>query len=612
LLLAAGSLSAQTVIDTSAGHVALTNATLAPGDAWTKTGAGTLDARAATVAGILSHTAGNLLIGGGNIAPGGTLVLDGGDVTLARPFGLYEASAPAASWDIAKSAAFGYLRRTTNAVMAQRGATGWGDYIVYRYTGHWHVPADGPYSFLKDFDDAARLSIDGGVILENTEAAKTDALKSNVTLTEGWHDIELLFWNVTGQVGPRSTDPLHTSGLMWSSGASFNINTAKSFFLSDNLDLIADGAPNRFDGNVVLKQSAALTVPADAGSFGGFASLTLDPAAAPGTVLTVTTGSGAPIPVGAAAPVWAVFADDIPAAYPDGIVFTNRVWLASAPPANAAIADGAELALDGPALLGPGDIALAGHAVHITRPDSVGGTVTADTALEHIAFNTARLTGGTVTDHATNLFAAANNAVISGGASVRFTGAGTNLYTGAITGTGDIIKEGSGVTVLTGEGAPDPAAPQTLSGTLLIHNNILRGRLARRVHRHHHHQRQRLPLQHPRPAPRPHAHYRPPERRRSPRLRRARHPRHLRPRRFRPLYHHRRRRRFRHPRGNLAQPQHLSRRPQHHPQPRHDRPDQRLRRRQPLRHRQQRNRPHHRRLRQPDRRQRHKFRHRRP
>jgi autotransporter-associated beta strand protein len=473
LLLAAGSLSAQTVIDTSSGHVALTNATVAPGDAWTKTGAGTLDARAATVAGILSHTAGNLLIGGGNIAPGGTLVLDGGDVTLARPFGLYEASAPAASWDIAKSAAFGYLRRTTNAVMAQRGATGWGDYIVYRYTGHWHVPADGPYSFLKDFDDAARLSIDGGVILENTEAAKTDALKSNVTLTEGWHDIELLFWNVTGQVGPRSTDPLHTSGLMWSSGASFNINTAKSFFLSDNLDLIADGAPNRFDGNVVLKQSAALTVPADAGSFGGFASLTLDPAAAPGTVLTVTTGSGAPIPVGAAAPVWAVFADDIPAAYPDGIVFTNRVWLASAPPANAAIADGAELALDGPALLGPGDIALAGHAVHITRPDSVGGTVTADTALEHIAFNTARLTGGTVTDHATNLFAAANNAVISGGASVRFTGAGTNLYTGAITGTGDIIKEGSGVTVLTGEGAPDPAAPQTLSGTLLIHNNIL-------------------------------------------------------------------------------------------------------------------------------------------
>lgn len=64
-----------------------------------------------------------------------------------------------------------------------------------RYTGQLYVPVSGEYTFYIDARDYARFSIDGEIVLEPPQT--NHQFSQVVTLNEGWHDIEVLFQDIT-------------------------------------------------------------------------------------------------------------------------------------------------------------------------------------------------------------------------------------------------------------------------------------------------------------------------------------------------------------------------------------------------------------------------------
>jgi len=400
---------------------------------------------------------GTLLIGGPNVMVGGTVVFDGGNMQLARPSGLDEYRGAGAQIDLSAPLTYtGWRRMPEKGSTADTGA--FPNNTQYVYRGRWYLAEDGIYSFGKCFDDGGYLAIDGvPLILNNTSAARV--VTNNVALAAGWHSVEFRYAQGTGAVGPQGN---FRNGILYDAenGGFTNateLARARMFTDDGGPNLITESADNFLSGMLALAQDGTLTVPAEAGNLVMACGVTALTAGPPEPVLIINNG-GLPLCFGSTG-AWPS-ALDAKIVNAGGLILTNRVWLRRMPETPYTIAAGADLALDGAALLGPSALNLTDYSVRVVRDDSVGGdgsvTANAGTAVwfDTMRFVDNRLTNSTAPQ-------TYDNDVVLNGGTARFTGAGTITYTGALTGTGSAVKDGTGDLVLQGSGS-------SLSGTLRI------------------------------------------------------------------------------------------------------------------------------------------------
>lgn len=435
--------------------------TLTGGATIEKQGTGNLFLTGATLSdGTVDIKEGAVIAGGPNLAAGGTVLLDGGDLTLTAPSGLYEfkgtgGNAP----DL--SAALTYTGWQLWPVKGSTtSTTTFPNNTQYVYRGKWHVPEAGTYSFAKGFDDGAYLAIDGVTVISNA-AAGTRLVVNDVAIDAGWHTLELRYSQGTSSVGPQFS---FRNGLLYDSqngGFTNSTELARARMFTDDggTNLVADGHENVLSSRILLARNATLIVDPGTGNLVFAGNLTTNGAADPEPVLTVSN-SGTPLLFGSSSSSGTPAVLDAAVESTGGIVFTNLVWLRRLPSGTYDIASGADLALDGTALLG-GPLNLTDYSIRVVSNDSIGGdgSATANTGTA-VWFDTMRYVDQTLTDASSGTTAYDNDIILSGGA-VGFTGAGTITYSGALTGTGSAVKSGSGDLTLT-------ADTSTFSGEIRI------------------------------------------------------------------------------------------------------------------------------------------------
>lgn len=439
--------------------------TLTGGATIEKQGAGTLRLAGATLSGgLVDVKAGTVLSGGLNLGYGSSVLLDGGDLALTVPSGLREYyGAGGATLNLAAALTYNGWKLWPEKASETVAAT-FVNGRQYVYQGRWYLPDAGTYSFAKGFDDGGYLAVDNNVLISNLVSA-TRFVTNGVPLAAGWHTVELRVSDNAGGVGPQFG---FRSGILYDAqnGGFTNaaeLARARMFTDDGGPNLVADGVENVLAARLLLAQNATMTVGSDAGRviFAGI--LTTNAAVSPEPVLTVSNG-GSSLLFGSDGTWPAVL--DAAVASAGGIAFTNRVWLRRLPSGTYDIAAGADLALDGPALLG-GPLTLTGNSVRVVRPDSVGGdgSVTANAGTA-VWFDTMRYAEQALADSGATAVTYANDVQLNGGAA-NFTGAGTITYSGALTGSGNAAKSGNGDLLLTGTGSSLAGEIQINAGRLL-------------------------------------------------------------------------------------------------------------------------------------------------
>jgi len=170
----------------------------------TKTGAGTLALHAPsnTFTGGVTVNGGLLSIGKYVTGSAGTgaVVFNGGgiafdDYQALRTFDLAGDSRGAAvPNNTVISANFSSIHNTTGDVVPANTTRG--------FVGKLYLPA-GTWNFQESFDDGVAVKVDGSVILNNT-VYNVNTTGSFVAATAGWYDIDLRVYQATGGVGPVS------------------------------------------------------------------------------------------------------------------------------------------------------------------------------------------------------------------------------------------------------------------------------------------------------------------------------------------------------------------------------------------------------------------------
>jgi autotransporter-associated beta strand protein len=443
------------------------NGTVRPGVTLEKIGAGTL--RFADRFTALDPSRGTLKLSEGALAftdPAFigplTLLLDGGALRHAgtQP-GLVEyGGASSGSINFAEPLRFCGVRLSPRT--GDRGYIGYPNNTQYRYVGQWHVPAGGTYSFAQSFDDRSYLAIDGVEILTATNTAAL-AVKRNVALAAGWHDIEIRLAQGGGGVGPRT-----------------NVMDAAVMYDPGNGDFSSPANARRFqdpgDGSVLRTKPLAA---ADTVTAAARAEIAADTAldrsgteaplvwagdlvsVTPGAKLTVTGHAAEPFRVGSTNRP-AVFAADVADA--NGVVFQDKAWLLAFPASSSwSIAAGADIAAGAPGLF-TGDQTLAAYSLRIPSAAPLGTgteTVTVGGGNLAVTFDATREENARLVDDPAYAFTVSNAVVLaSADARVAFDGAGTVTYAGAVSGSGTLVKNGSGTAVL--------AAASTFAGGVAV------------------------------------------------------------------------------------------------------------------------------------------------
>ena len=425
--------------------------TLTGGATVEKRGSGALRLTGAALSGgTVEVKGGTVFAGGPNLALGSTLLLNGGNLELAAPSGLQEFyGTGGATINLSAPLTYsGWKLWPEKASEAVAGTFVNGRQYVYR--GRWNLPQSGTYSFAKGFDDGGYLAIDGSVLISNMVSA-TRVVTNGVALAAGWHTVELRVSDNGGGVGPQFG---FRSGILYdpqNGGFTNAAELARAHMFTDDggTNLVADGYDYTLGTRLMLAQNATLTVGSTAGKVVFTGTLTTNVVTTPEPVLTVANG-GVPLLFGSDGAYPAVL--DAAVSSAGGLVFTNRAWLRRTPAGAYSIAPGADLALDGAALLGSSALALTNYSVRVTRSDSIGGdgSVTANTNTT-VWFETMRFANNALTNDAAASLTYSNNVLLINNGTVGFTGAGTVTYGGAITGTGTAIKNGNGDTFLTGD-----------------------------------------------------------------------------------------------------------------------------------------------------------------
>ncbi len=80
----------------------------------------------------------------------------------------------------------------------------WGDDTTWGYSGYFDNKSSGPvtYTFGKNFDDAAFLTVDGVSVINNTVYNQSST--GSITLAPGFHSVDLRFGQGIGEVGPNT------------------------------------------------------------------------------------------------------------------------------------------------------------------------------------------------------------------------------------------------------------------------------------------------------------------------------------------------------------------------------------------------------------------------
>ena len=167
-----------------------------------KIGAGAVSLSVAPASkGLFIHSAGELSIARPSALGRATLRLNGGTwrMTQSQP-GLVEWSGSAPAGIVDLGAPLTELGVALGTRMGYASLKDFGQNTQYAYKGQWYVPSASTYSFAKAFDDSAVLVIDGQTVLSNT-IASAFAVVNDVALTAGWHDIALYFANGASSVG---------------------------------------------------------------------------------------------------------------------------------------------------------------------------------------------------------------------------------------------------------------------------------------------------------------------------------------------------------------------------------------------------------------------------
>lgn len=413
-----------------------------------KQGAGTLRlAGAALTGGTVDLKAGTVVAGGPNLGSGTTLLLDGGSLELTVPSGLYEFTGTSgAAPDL--GAALTYSGWASWPVKGSTSSTTEFPYNTqYVYRGKWYVPEAGTYSFAKGFDDGGYLVIDGVTVISNATTA-TRLVVNSVAVGAGWHSVEIRYSQGTGTVGPQFS---FRNGILYDPENGGFTNTAelaraKMFTDDGGTNLVAAGYDNVLSARLLLATDSTLTVDDGAGTLVFAGNLTTNVVADPEPVLTVSNG-GAPLVFGSSSSNGTPAVLDASVSSAGGIVFTNRVWLRRLPGGSYDMALGAELTLDGAALLGDTALNLTDYSVRVVADDSVGGdgSVAANTDTA-VWFDTMRYVDHALTDGSAAAYA---NTVTLNGGTVGFTGSGTLTYSGTLGGSGNAVKSGTGDLMLT-------------------------------------------------------------------------------------------------------------------------------------------------------------------
>lgn len=311
------------------------------------------------------------------------------------------------------------------------------------YRARWHLDTAGTYSFAKSYRGLAALWIDGSQIISNNEADATIVVR-DVSLTAGWHDVELLFARSTSaSVG---TGAFANSGIVYDAqNGAFKSNEEidRACIFTDDAgpNLLASGYPSLFGGILDLKSDATLSVAADAEPFVFAGRLVTDPEN-PHT-LTVTTSSGAPLAVGGSSASAAAILE-APLLCASGLVMTNHVWVKAPLPENTVMAPNATITYDYPDALAEGRT-LTDYDLRVTSQGLGDGTLVVPTG-RRVIFSTQSVTDGVLIDEATGTRTYANNVVLQGGV-LEFDGAGTTSFNGTVSGFGKILRSGTGAVV---------------------------------------------------------------------------------------------------------------------------------------------------------------------
>ena len=249
----------------------------------------------------------------------------------------------------------------------------------YIYTGRWHVPSAGTYSFYESIDDGVCLSIDSTVLLFDS-VYNAETRKQGVALAEGWHDLEVRVWNGASTGGPSL--PNLKSGLLYSpvNDVIGTNNQANAYPFVDT----GDGSMLQTAHNGLLFQktlvSGAVTFDLTGQGLTGPLVVTgglLSQSNAASAKVTVSGGSGELSFVGTTGqPVsFPPFGVDLAfsgTTDPKGITFRNQCTLLAKPTSCVwRIADNATIALFGTNLLGTGDITLTNHSIYVLSPVAV-------------------------------------------------------------------------------------------------------------------------------------------------------------------------------------------------------------------------------------------------
>ena len=275
-----------------------------------------------------------------------------------------------------------WTRIATNAFWA--GTNILTSQVEYIYTGRWHLPADGIYSFYEHVDDAALIAVDGRVVLQNNSSTTPTCVR-DIALTAGWHDLELRLYN--GAVGGGIMSPNLKSGLLFSpSNDLISVaNQTNAFPFADT----GDGSALKPVHNGGLFQKVFV----DGDATFDLAAHGLDvPLALTAGLLPDYTASGAKVTVAGGtgeilfgmpntqSAQFVPFNADVAftgVSNPAGVTFRDFSTLITVPTSCAwRVADHATVALYGTNLLGAGDVTLTNHNIYVLSPFAVTSEAT--------------------------------------------------------------------------------------------------------------------------------------------------------------------------------------------------------------------------------------------
>jgi len=344
----------------------------------------------------------------------------------------------------------------------------------YIYTGRWHAPSTGLYSFFEYIDDADSITVDGVTVLQS--GTWNDAIcVRNVALTAGWHDLELHIYN--GAASGGMVTNLMTSGLLFSpSNDLISVaNLTNAFPFVDT----GDGASllSAHNGTLLSKVFIAGQATFDLTQQDWAAPLILlgglFPTVATNAKVTVSGGAGELLFGGANSGInFAPFNADIAftgVANPVGVTFrdysTVIAWPTSCP---WRIANNATVALYGTNLLGTGDVALTNFNVYVLSSTAVatGATIHVQGTNRTVFIKPCTIdTNGNWSGSQTVL---TNNVSLEGvNPTVNFPINVDLVLQGSISGTGTVTKVGSRITEIRASSFVGPVSVSE-TGTLIF------------------------------------------------------------------------------------------------------------------------------------------------